>query len=615
MVMNARKRIQFFLTLLFAFSMVSHAVAGEIEASLDRETVQAGEAALLTLNVSGSPSGNLQMPEIDNFVFQSQGQSQQFRSMNGVMSRSVSYRFAVGSQTPGDYEIPSISMTVDGKEVSSKVLHLKVLAGNATQAPPGAAQTAPGTSPSPTEEAGKFGFLTVEPLTGERKHVYVGEIAPVKIEAWIPAEAQARLSSGIQPEGKAFTLHNVSERPSQTNRSRDGKQYIVVTWYGGISATKAGKYPVSLSLEATVAVRDTASLKRPRRPRGGAFGDPFFDDVFDRMNTPMIQKDVSLTSQNEEIDVRLLPEAGKPEGFSGAVGDFQMIEAKIPKDWETGEPQSVDASVGGKGNFALLSEPLIKPSEGWKVYPGKSDFTAGDVASFSGTKNFRFSAVPGKHGSQELALELSYFDPDAGEYKTVLSPTQAVEITGEDIVLKDDGSMAVKPLPADDKDQLIGQHATLSGVRETLVPLVSRPMFAGLLGGSGLLCCAGFGLMIARARREDPERIADVELEVASRKAIAQVKRAEDAGDIEGFFDAARHALQLKLGALWKRPAVAIALADVKSHFDDESPVVRFFQEADQLSYGRAAESSSFSKWRAMFDEALLSLTKNHQSK
>ena len=67
------------------------------------------------------------------------------------------------------------------------------------------------------------------------------------------------LRSGIQPEGKAFTLHNVSGQPQQTQEMKDGKRYLVVTWFGGISATKAGKYPASLSVNATVAVRDTAA--------------------------------------------------------------------------------------------------------------------------------------------------------------------------------------------------------------------------------------------------------------------------------------------------------------------------------------------------------------------
>lgn len=615
MVIDARKHVRMLLSLILCWCSGALCHAGEIEAALDRETVPAGQAALLTLTISGNPSGRPQLPEVKDFIFQSQGQSQQFRSVNGVTSRSITYQYAVGSQVPGDYEIPAISATVDGQQLSTDPLHLKVLAGNAALPPSTAGANQPDSDEPTTDEDLKFGFLKVELLTGERKHVYVGEIAPVKIEAWIPAAGQAQLRSGIQPEGKAFTLHNVSERPSQSRQIRDGKQYIVVTWYGGISATKAGEYPVSLSLEATVAVRDTAALQRPRRPMGGAFDDPFFDSIFDRFNTPMIQKDITLASRNEGIEVRLLPEEGKPDGFSGAVGDFALKGWNIPGNWKTGEPQSVEVRVGGKGNFALLSEPLLKPSEGWKVYPGKSEFTPGDVASFSGTKDFRFSAVPAKHGTQELSLELSYFDPDAGEYRTVSSPSREVDVTGEDIVFEEAKPVVAIPPTADDQDSLIGQHAELSGVRDTLVPLVSRPLFMGLLGGSGLLCCAGLGMMLARSMREDPERIANARLETETREALGRVKQAESTGDVAGFFEAGRHALQVRLGASWDRPAVAIALADVQSRLDEDSPVVRFFQEADHQSYGLVSDSGAIPKWRSLLDEALLSLKPNPRSK
>ena len=604
MVMISQKQLQILISLLLALTTGSLCYAGEIEASLDRDTVQAGQGALLTLNISGSALGRPQMPKVENFIFQPQGQSQQIRMINGATTRSITYQYAVGSQVPGEYEIPSISMTVDGEQISTNPLKLKVLAAGAAQPPVGAAPgSAPADETQPVDEADRFGFLTVQLLTGERKHVYVGEIAPVKIEAWIPAEGQAQVRSGIQPEGKAFTLHNVNEKPEQTTKVRDEKQYIVVTWYGGISATKAGKNPVSLSLDATVAVRDTSAAQRSRPRMGGAFDDPFFDDIFDRMRTPMIQKNVTLASRDEEIEVRLLPEQGKPEGFSGAVGDFAMKDARIPEEWKTGEPQSLEASVTGSGNFALLDEPKLVPAEGWKVYSGKDNFTPGDVASFSGTKDFRFSAVPGKHGSQELALELRYFDPAAGEYKTVRSQMQPVEIVGEDIVFKEETAVAENP-PAVE-DDLVGQRAKISGSRATLVPLVSRPLFAGLLGGAGLLSLAGMGLMVVRSRREDPERIANEKLESQTRAAM---KRVSQATDDQEFFAAGRHVLQLKLGALWDRPAEAITSADVKARLDQESAVVRFFNESDQQSYSRSSNAGDLQKAKALLDEALQNL-------
>ena len=296
MVISFHQLAKWLATITLAFIGLTAAVsAAEVDAQLDRESVPAGNGAILTLKISGGRAGRPTIPETGNLIVQNGGESTQMQMFNGHTTHSVTFKYVVGSRTPGDYQIPAIEVTVDGKKLSTQPLKLKVLAAGAAQPSAGIAPTPPGTPPAAEEpqDTGekRFGFLTVELADSERQHVYVGEIAPVRIRAWLPADSRAEPRSGIQPEGKAFTLHNVSSRAQQTQEMKDGKRYTVVTWFGGISATKAGKYPASLSFDATVAVRDTTAPKQPRRRMGGPFDDPFFDSVFDNMNTPMITFD------------------------------------------------------------------------------------------------------------------------------------------------------------------------------------------------------------------------------------------------------------------------------------------------------------------------------------
>jgi len=328
--------------MMLAACLIGLACAAEVEAQLDRDAVLAGNGAMLTLRVSGGRAGQPEIPAVPNLIVQPRGQSRQTQWINGTTTTSVTYNYAVGSNTPGDYQIPAIEVTVDGKKFTTQPLKLKVLDAGAAQPPAGVAPNpaggaATGGGGEPDTGEKRFGFMTISPVAQDRSYVYVGEIAPVRIQAWIPADARAQLRSGIQPEGKAFTLHHVSDRPQQTQEIKDGKRYLVVTWYGGISATKAGKYPAALSVDVTVAVRDTAA-RQPRRRMGGPFDDPFFDNIFDDMNAPMIQKEVTLKSDDQEIEVRALPANGKPAGFSGAVGEFKLDAWDMPAQWRTGEP-------------------------------------------------------------------------------------------------------------------------------------------------------------------------------------------------------------------------------------------------------------------------------------
>lgn len=586
--------------------------AAEVEAQLDRETVPAGNGAILSLKVSGGKVARPEIPAVPNLIVQPRGQNQQMQVFNGHTTVSNTYTYVVGSNTPGDYQIPAIEVTVDGKKLSTKPLKLKVLAAGAAQPPAGIQATPPGTPPASEEPADtgekRFGFLTVELADSKRQHVYVGEIAPVRIRAWLPADSRAQLRSGIQPEGKAFTLHNVSGQPQQTQEMKDGKRYLVVTWFGGISATKAGKYPASLSVDATVAVRDTAALKQPRRRMGGPFDDPFFDSVFDQMNSPMIQKDVTLKSDDQEIEVRPLPVDGRPSGFTGAVGEFKFDSVEIPNNWKTGEPQQITTRLSGSGNFALMNAPELTPADSWKTYSGKDEFTPGDQASFSGSKIFQFSAVPRKGGEQEVALAFSYFDPAAGSYKTITSAAKKLNVAGADIVDVEPAAAPAAKEPEKKVATLVGQHSALSP-QASLVPLVSRPLFLSLLILSGLLGVSGGAFAWLRRRRDNPRRRAHAAMEKATREALETAGQCAAARDVTGWFAAARLAIQQRLGALWNQPPQAITLAEITARIPEESPVTRFIREADRHEYSRQSTGEILPQWRSLLDEAMSSLT------
>lgn len=602
-----------FACFILAFvSITAAASAAEVEALLDRDSVPAGNGAIFTLKISGSSAAQPAIPAIADFIFQPRGTSNQMQVVNSLTSVSVIHTYVVGSNTPGDYEIPAIEIIVDGAKLSTKPLKLKVLDSAAAQPPAGIAPTPPGQPAAGEGEAEtgeqRFGFLTVELADSKRSHAYVGEIAPVRIRAWLPNDARTQLRSGIQPEGKAFTLHNVSGQPQQTQEIKDGKRYTVVTWFGGISATKAGKYPASLSLDATVAVRDTSAPKPQRRRMGGPFDDPFFDNVFEDMNAPMIQKDVTLKSDDQEIEVRPLPEEGRPSGFTGAVGEFKFEGVQIPNDWKTGEPQQIAAKLGGSGNFALMKAPVITPADAWKTYPGKDEFTAGDEASFSGSKSFQFSAVPRKGDAQDVALDFSYFDPAAESYKTITSPPQKIQVSGQDLV---DIEPAATPAAKEPEKKVVGivaQHLALSPPA-SLVPLVSRPAFIPLLAVAAVLCVLGKILGWLRVRRDDPRRRALAAMELATREALAAAGECAAARDVSGWFAAARLAIQQRLGAAWNQPAQAITLAEVSARIPEDSPVTRFFLEADRQEYSRQATGEILPQWRSLLDDAMSSLT------
>ncbi len=592
-----------FMAIVFLLGVAG---AVEVNVTLDSQIVQAGEAANLSIRVSGGQPAKPQIPEVKNLTVQYQGQSTQISIINGQRETSLAYNYIIGSSVAGEYQIPPVEVTVGGQKYLTKGLKLTVLASGQAQAAPNAADLA-------KEEADprRFGFLTLELANQNRKHAYLGEIAPVRINAWLPKDSKVSLRSGIQPESKGFTLQNVSQQPQQHPEVLDGKQYQVLTWFGGISAAKAGTLPASLSLKAVVAVPD---LSKPalRQRRSGPFDDPFFDDAFNQRNMQYIEKEVTLTSQDQNIEVRPLPTEGRPDSFTGAVGEFEFEAIEIPTAWKTGEPQKVALRLKGSGNFSSLKAPALSPADLWTSYPGQDQFTPGDYASFAGAKVFQYNALIRKHGKYDVGFAFSYFDPDQGQYKEIKSQAVNIQVTGDDIAEEnpaDANKSTAAPAQVDrPSDQAAPPREKESSVR-LLKPLYQRSPFLYGLVFLGLATLVGPVSLLYWKFRDDPQRRARKALRLATSQALQSAEKCAANGDVPGFFAAARSALQDQLGGIWKQAPQAITVSEVQSRLGMDSPVTAFFRAADHQSYGGMSAADSLPQWRSLLQQCFALLT------
>ena len=589
--------------------------AVEVSATLSTDSVAAGEGALLTLSVTdGRPSGEPVIPPVKDLIVNSRGTSQNIQIINGAMTRSLSYTYVVGSNQEGEYEVPAIKVRVGGREYSTQPLKLRVRA--AADAKPQGIDDENGEDEA-TEEAGDYGHLTLQMVEKDRTHVYPGEIAPVRIRAFFPADAQVSLKGAPRPEGSAFTLHNLSEEPDQSSVTIDGKRYLVVTWFGGLSATKAGTYPAIIKLDGTVSVPDrSASRRSPFGGRGSPFDDPFFSgSMFGDIFGQMIEKDIELTTDAEdsEIEVIELPQEGRPENFTGAIGNFEFESAQIPSSLATGEPCRIEAVLKGQGNFSLLTEPKPMPEAEWKSYDGKSDFEGGDVASFAGRKSFRYSAVPLTPGEKEVALSFSYFDPDAGEYVEVKSPSQQVTITGE-VVANKSPSKEAQPVEQTPEVPQLAPLALEAGGKGSYLPLSEQAWFVPVLALCGILSAGILGYGWWTQRMADPSKLSRLELDQATQSALTNAGKAVSAGNAPAFFQAAREAMRLRVAEARGINPEAVTAADLDG-VDDET-VATIFTEADRVEYsGRSGGSEDLTGWQNKLDAAMIALELNGKGK
>ena len=140
-----------------------------------------------------------------------------------------------------------------------------------------------------------------------------------------------------------------------------------------------------------------ARIVQKSRQRDPFFDDPFFssffmDDPFaDEFFSRMAYKDVKvkLRSKPVKIQVDPLPEAGKPESFTNAVGNFTASSSIDKTDITTDDVATLKLVINGSGNIKLIEAPTLKLPNGLVAFdPVVVDTITGRTTTISGSKNY-----------------------------------------------------------------------------------------------------------------------------------------------------------------------------------------------------------------------------------
>jgi hypothetical protein len=179
----------------------------------------------------------------------------------------------------------------------------------------------------------------------------------------------------------------------------NGKRYQVFTLKkSAIFPQQAGTLELDPA-EASGIARVVIKTKR-NNPFGSLFDDPQFQGAFGSllMSDPFFSDDmfsgyaykdvkVNLKSTPVKINVRPLPDAGKPQGFGGAVGNF-TVSGKVDKtDITTDDAINYTLTITGSGNLKLIEAPAMKLPNGLDTYdPQIVDTITGRSTTITGSK-------------------------------------------------------------------------------------------------------------------------------------------------------------------------------------------------------------------------------------
>jgi len=398
-----------------------HAAAADVSvtAELSRPQISAGNMAELQVKVTGAQQADVpQQIAVEGLQIRLTGQSTQVQMVNFKVSSSVVYSYVVMPLRTGNFTIPSVSVTADGRQFRTAPLAFSVqdaaTAGTAPVQPQQQTQPQqmmPGFPPRQARpQRAETGRLAFGEITCAKKSLYAGEMTPVEIRYYFDARYPVQVLGKVDFGSEGVLVERFPD-PKESREDRDGVTYNVLTFHSLLSAVKPG------SIDIAPAKLDCQIQMPGALPPG--FDDPVFQQLMGGHSPLSETRELSVKTVPLHLDILPLPKEGRPASFGGAVGQFDIDAIVSNPRPSPGDPVNLVVKIGGKGNFNGMGTPLLTDTTGWRSYPPTDKFESTDELSYAGVKSFDYTLIAQQPQTLSPGVEFSYFDPVTAKYVTV----------------------------------------------------------------------------------------------------------------------------------------------------------------------------------------------------
>ncbi len=151
-------------------------------------------------------------------------------------------------------------------------------------------------------------------------------------------------------------------------------------------------------------------------------------DIFGRQILTKVPK--TITAGSRTINVKALPEQGRPADFKGAVGDFKLNVTTTKSQLNATESLQAKIEVSGKGNLKLFELPKLTTPSSLEVYePEHKENVRTNLNGMQGRISDTYTIVPQYRGKYPIpAVSFSYFDLNTESYKRITSDELIIDV-------------------------------------------------------------------------------------------------------------------------------------------------------------------------------------------
>ena len=403
--------------------------AQEASIALGPGEIGENQAWTITITVKNERLKNYDdFPDIEGFRKRGTSSSSNTQIVNGQISSSQSITMTYVPAEQGTFTLRPFKMKINGKEVNSKGMTIKVGPPVQRQRRRDPFRSLFNRDPfdSNSNEATEFvdikddAFLA---LTTNKKEVYVGEGFTTTLSFYVAENNRAPLQfhelgkqlseilKKVRPENcweENFNIENINGESVTIG----GKRYTQYKVYQGVF------YPLNAEniVFPTVGL-EMIKYKVAKNP--SFFGQNRQEDF------------KTFYSREKTVTVNELPP--HPLKDQVAVGDYLLDERASSEQLQTGQSFTYEFNVYGEGNISGVAKPKVDGGENFDFYdPNVTENIDRRNGRVTGSKSFSYFGIPKEPGEYKLSdyFNWVFFNPKSEQYDTLTSGL-TVTVTGE----------------------------------------------------------------------------------------------------------------------------------------------------------------------------------------
>ena len=609
---NRLKFCLFFLFALFSYSSsyaqvnCHAAVPAQVEVGVPFEY-------RLTLNAKPSSIASTSFGELKHVGGPHQGSSTNIVYSNGQTVQNQEYTFSYHLQASkvGTYTIPGTVFVVDGKQVKSNNVSVTIVEASAARQAQQQAQ-----QQQQQQQAAQAPTLNKDEIfikaSASKSNPYQGEQVIVTYKLYIgPGVNGGFQSTNINlPTQSGLWTYQLGDPNKEAARSVEtvnGKRYTV------LEIKKSAVFPQK-SGEITITPMEMELVARViyQVQRGNSAWEQFFGGGQRAQDYQL-----NIKSNSIKLNVKPLPENGKPESFTGLVGNFSIKSNLSRETLNANDATNLTLTISGTGNLQHAEAPIINfPPDFDVADPQIKDNINTSGSTVTGSRTFEHVIIPRSQGEFTIpATAFSYFDLSTNSYKTLYTTEYQVTVekgSGEGI------STAVhsnqKDIKVLDRDiRYIKNQANAFRKKESAL-FLSAWYFILLL--CPLLLFTLF-LMVWRKRLEAQRNIIETRDRRANKVARKRLKKAQkllQEEQMNEFYVEISHVLWGYMSDKFRIPLAQLSMDTVEVKLREKSlsddAIQEFLSTLNQCEFARFAPGDSRQNMREMYELTLTFITK-----